>query len=78
MLYPLIERHIINDKNLVVFDETVIGDGVHIQGVVGELRDSDGGNINALLTCVQSLGTFILLQFPDGTTPFRFFVFRRD
>ena len=67
-----------NFNNIVVFDETIIGDGEYIPVVIGEKRDSGGGNINALQTRERALGCYIPFSMPDGSTPFRVFIFKRD
>jgi len=67
-----------NKNNIVVFDETVVGDGAHVPLVIGEQRDSGGGNINTLQVRERALGTYIPFSMPDGNTPFRVFIFKRD
>ena len=46
--------------------------------MIGERRDSGGGNINALETRERALGCYIPFSMPDGSTPFRVFIFRGD
>ena len=41
-------KNTMNKNNIVVFDETIIGDGEYIPLVIGERKDSGGGNINAV------------------------------
>ena len=72
----LIERGVINKSNLLVFDETVIGDGDSCCLVIGERKDSGGGNINVLRTREQALGCYIPFSTVDGKTPFRVMIFK--
>ena len=68
--------HKINEKNLFVFDETIIGDKISLPVVIGERRKSGGGNINVFLECRKALCCYIPFSMPDGSTPFRVYVFR--
>ena len=61
-----------NKNNTVVFDETNTGDNVYVSLIIGERRDSGGGNINALATRERSLGCYILLSVLDSLPPFVF------
>ena len=67
-----------NKNNIVVFDETIVGDGAYVPIVIGERRDSGGGNINALAARERALGCYIPFSMPDGSTPFRVFIFKSD
>ncbi len=73
-LSPLFERKTINEKNLFVCDETMIGDPESKQVRVGERRESGGGNINLFEKRGKVLGCFLPFSKCDGTTPFRVFV----
>ena len=73
-----IESNRINSQNIVVFDETIIGDSVTVPVVIGERRNSGGDNINFVQTRQARLGSYIPFSMPDGTTPFRVFVFKSD
>jgi len=70
------KRNTMNKRNMFVFDETVIGDGCTIPLVIGERRKSGGGNINVLRIREKALGCYIPFSMPDGSTPFRVFIFR--
>ncbi len=76
----LINRHMegntMNSSNIVVFDETVIGDDVKVPVVIGERRKSGGGTINVSYTRELALGCYIPFSMPDGSTPFRVYIFR--
>ena len=76
MMNTLIERGVINKSNLLVFDETIIGDGDSCCQVIGERKDSGGGNINVLRTREQALGCYIPFSTVDGKTPFRVMIFK--
>ena len=65
-----------NKRNIFVFDETVIGDSNSVPVVIGERRKSGGGNINVLRIRQKALGCYIPFSMPDGTTPFRVFIFK--
>lgn len=65
-----------NKRNTFVFDETVIGDSNSPPVVIGERRKSGGGNINVLRIREKTLGCYIPFSMPDGTTPFRVFIFK--
>ena len=70
--------HVINSQNLVVFDETIIGDSVNVPVVIGERRKSGGSNNNFAQTRHASLGCYIPFSMPDGTTPFRVFILKGE
>ena len=65
-----------NKRNTFVFDETVIGDCCKIPLVIGERRKSGGGNINMIRVREKALGCYIPFSMPDGSTPFRVFIFK--
>jgi len=65
-----------NKRNTFVFDETVIGDCCKIPLVIGQRRKSGGGNINVLRIREKALGCYIPFSMPDGSTPFRVFIFK--
>ena len=74
-----IERKRINSRNIVVLDETIIGDSVTVPVVIGERRGSGGNNINFAETRQARLGCcYIPFSMPDGTTPFRVFIFNSE
>jgi len=68
--------NIINKNNLVVFDETVIGEDGPLPIVIAEDKDEAGNNANVNQTRGQRLGTYIPFSMPDGSTPYRVFIFR--
>ncbi len=73
-----VRRFRMNSKNIVVFDETVIGDSVTVPLVIGERRKSGGDNNNFVHTRQARLGCYIPFSMPDGTTPFRVFIFKLE
>lgn len=75
-LDPLFNKHTINEKNLFVFDETVIGDTSAKQRRVGERRKSGGGNVNVNQKRPKSLGAFLPISQCTGSTPFKVFIRR--
>ena len=73
-----VERHRINSGNIVVFDETIIGDSLTVPVVIGERRKSGGSNINYARTRQARLCSYIPFSMPDGTTPFRVYIFKSE
>ena len=73
----IMATNIINENNLVVFDETVIGEDGPLPIVISEEKDVAGNNANVCQTRGQRLGTYLPFSLPDGTTPYRVFIFRR-
>ena len=73
-----VQSNRINSQNIVVFDETTIGDSVTVPLVVGERRKSGGSNNNYAHTRQARLGCYIPFSMPDGTTPFRVFIFKSE
>ena len=65
----------VNYHNIVVFDETINGDSVTVPVVIGQRRNSGGNNNNVVHTRQARLGCYIPFSMPDGTTPFRVFIF---
>ena len=61
-----------NSHNIVVFDESVIGDSVTVPVVIGEKRKSGGSNNNYVQTRQARLGCYIPFSMPDGTTSSEF------
>ena len=76
MMNSIMKTNRINKNNIVVFDETIIGDSVQLQKVIGEKRDSDGGNIHFILTREYALGCYIPFSMVDGSTPCRVFILK--
>ena len=70
-LDDIMALNIVNKNNTVVFGETIIGDDFFVHIVVGERKDSVGGNINVVRTRELALGCYILFSMSDGSTPFR-------
>jgi len=70
------QSHVINKSNTVVFDETVIKDDGTLPIVIGERKESGGGTVNVIQTIAYPLGCYIPFSMPDGSTPFRVFIFR--
>ena len=68
--------NIINKNNLMVFDETVIGEDGPLPTVIAEQKDAAGNNANVCQTRGQRLGTYVPFSMPDGSTPYRVFIFR--
>lgn len=75
-LDPFMASHHMNKNNIVVFDETIIGDDVSLPLVIGERRKSGGGNLNVNQPRQGALGCYIPFSMPDGSTPFRVFIFK--
>ena len=75
-LDDIMALNIVNKSNMIVFDETIIGDDFSVPIVIGEKKDSAGGNINVVRTREMALGCYIPFSMPDGSTPFRVFIFR--
>jgi len=75
-LDDIMALNIINKNNIVVFDETIIGDDFSVPVLIGEKKDSAGGNLNTVRTRELALGCYIPFSMPDGSTPFRVFIFR--
>ncbi len=74
----IMATNIINKNNMVVFDETVIGDSVTLPLYIGEQKDSGGGSINVWRNRESRLGAYIPFSLPDGSTPFRVFILRDE
>ena len=72
------EKNIINSNNIVVFDETKVGDVPSLPLCIGESRDSGGKNVNFVEIQEATLGCYILFSMPDGQTSFRVFIFKND
>ena len=75
-LDPFMTSHHMNKNNTVVFDETIIGDSISLPLFIGERRKSGGGNLNVNEPRQVPLGCYIPFSMPDGSTPFRVFIFR--
>jgi len=76
MLNSRMLTNTINKRNLFVFDETIIGDSISLPLVIGERRNSGGGTINVIQTREKALGSYIPFSMPDGSTPFRVYIFK--
>ena len=76
MLNSDMVSHKINKNNLFVFDETIIGNSISLPIVIGERRKSGGGAINVFVLNGKALGCYIPFSMPDGSTPFRVYIFR--
>ena len=72
----IMATHVINKNNIVVFDETIIKDGGTLPIVIGERKESGGGTVNVIDIKAYPLGCYIPFSMPDGSTPFRVFIFR--
>ena len=59
------ERNI-SENNIVVFDESIIGDCASLPKVISELKDSGGGNANTIAVRRKSLGSIIPFSMNDG------------
>ena len=64
-----VRRWRFNSRNVVIFDETVIGDSVTVPFVIGERRKSGGDSNNFVHTRQARLGCFIPFSMLDGATP---------
>jgi len=64
----------ISQNNIVVFDESIIGDSASLPKVVVEVKESGGGNGNTVAVRRKSLGSIIPFSLNDGSTPFRVFI----
>jgi len=73
-----VQRKAMNERNIVVFDETIIGDSVAVPVVIGEHRRSGGNTNNFAQKQDARLGCYIPFSMPDGTTPFRVFIFTKS
>ena len=71
--YMMAEKNL-SEKNIVVFDESIIGDCVSLSKVITERRDSGGGNGNVAVLRRRALGSIIPFSMGDGSTPFRVFI----
>ena len=75
----LVDMHMkgntMNKRNIFVFDETTVGDDVSLPIVIGMRRKSGGGNNNVFCIREKKLGCYIPFSMPDGSTPFRVFIF---
>ena len=67
-------KYDISLNNIVVFDETVIGDAAFLPKVITERRKSGGGNGNVVISRMRALGSYLPFSMPDGSTPFRVFI----
>ena len=74
----IMRTNTINKNNMVVFDETVLGDSLTLPLYIGEQKDSGGGSTNVCRIREKRLGTYIPFSLPDGTTPFRVFIVKDD
>jgi len=63
-----------NEKNIFVFDETIIGVSTSQPIVIGEAKPYSGRNINVVKVRESVLGSFIPFSMVDGSTPFRVFI----
>ena len=77
-LNDLFQSKTINNNNLVVFDETVIGESESLPIVIGEKIDSGGGNISVVRTRESMLCSYIPISMSDGNSPFRVTICKRD
>jgi len=75
-LDEIMAMNVINKSNTFVFDETIITDGGTLPIVIGERKDSGGGTVTVLDVRAYPLGCYIPFSMPDGSTPFRVFIFR--
>ena len=62
------------EKNIFVFDKTIIGTKGLLFNVVSEVRDSGGRTGNAFKICERALGSDIPFSTLDGNRPFRVFI----
>ncbi len=78
----LIQRYIgsgiMNKNNIVVFDETKVGDIPSLPLCIGESKDSAGRNINFVEIQEATLGCYIPFSMPNGDTPFGVFIFNNE
>ena len=68
----LLARGKAHEKNIFVFDETIIGCNPSLPLVIGERKESTGRNNNVVLTTQPGLGSAIPFSMVDGSTPFVF------
>jgi len=76
LLNRYMKGNTMNKRKIFVFDGTFIGDSDSVPVVIGERRKSGGGNINAIRIRKRALNCYISFSMPDGTTPFRVFIFK--
>ena len=67
---------IIIKSNLMVFDETVIGEDGPLPSLIAEHKDSTRNNANMCQTRGQRLSTFVPFSMPHSTPPYSVFIFR--
>jgi len=78
LIETYIKGNVMNKQNIVAFDEAKIGDNPTLPLYIGENKESGGGNINVIETFEAPLGCYIPFSMPDGTTPFRVFIFKNE
>ena len=77
-LNSFFERNIINQNNLVVFDETVIRIDDTLPLSIGERRNSGGRNVNVKQTLLSAHFCYIPFSLANGTTPFRVVIYKSE
>ena len=65
----LMEKKIMNESNIVIFDEIVNGDSSSLPHVITVNRSSAGKNTNVIQTCEKVLGCYVPFSLVDGNTP---------
>ena len=71
--YVMTEKNI-TEKNIVVFDESIIGDCSTLPKVIAEVKQSGGRSANTVVLRRSSLGSVLPFSMGDGSTPFRVFI----
>ena len=74
----MFQTNIINKRNLLVFDETIIGETETKQLFIGSRRNTAGGNITVFRKRGKAIGSVTPFSMVDGTTPFIVYVRREN
>ena len=77
-LSGIFEKNIINQNNLVVFDETVVSVEFSLPKAIGTVRNSGGGNVHVLQSRQSVHFCYIPFSLGDGSTPFRVVIYKSD
>jgi len=70
----LLESKKANERNIFVFNETILGVSVCQPMVIGETKPFSGRNINVVKVRESVLGSYIPFSMVDDSTPFRVFI----
>ena len=70
----LVAKKEANEKNIFVFDETIIGVSTSLPKAIGEAKPSSGRNTNMIKVKESILGSYIPFFMVDDNTPFSIFI----